>query len=86
MIRSVPEIPRLNGERERSFVYTEELRKKYDELAPEPLNSFIQLSCEIGICESEAIALLKSDVHTGRKLAKRRPLRSSRCRRSQQML
>ncbi len=62
VIQSVPKIPRLKGERERSFVFTEELRKKYDELAPEPLNSFIQLSCEIGICESEAIALQKSDL------------------------
>lgn len=67
VIRSVPEIPRLKGERERSFVFTEELRKKYDEVAPEPLNSFIQLSCEIGICESEAISLLKSDVHMTKK-------------------
>jgi hypothetical protein len=59
----VPEIPRLKGERERSFVFTEALRKKYDEVAPEPLNSFIQLSCEIGICEHEMIDLLKADVH-----------------------
>jgi hypothetical protein len=41
----------------------EELRKKYDQLAPEPLNSFVQLSCEIGICEGEMINLLKSDLH-----------------------
>src|SRR6266478_6476080 len=38
-------------------------RWKYDELAPEPLNSFIQFSCEIGICEREMIDLLKPDVH-----------------------
>jgi site-specific recombinase XerD len=63
LIQSVPEIPRLRGERERSFVFTEALRKKYDEVAPEPLNSFIQLSCEIGICEREMIDLLKADVH-----------------------
>ena len=63
LIQSVPEIPRLKGERERSFVYTEELRKKYDQLAPEPLNSFIQLSCELGIGETEMIDLTKSDVH-----------------------
>ncbi|MGH9644646.1 MAG: tyrosine-type recombinase/integrase [Terriglobales bacterium] len=63
LIQSVPEIPRLKGERERSFVFTEALRKKYDEVAPEPLNSFIQLSCEIGICEGEMIDLLKADVH-----------------------
>lgn len=63
LIQSVPEIPRLKGERERSFVFTEALRKKYDEVAPEPLNSFIQLSCEIGICEREMIDLLKADVH-----------------------
>jgi integrase len=63
LIRSVPEIPRLKGERERSFVFTEALRKKYDEVAPEPLNSFVQLSCEIGICEGEMIDLLKADVH-----------------------
>jgi len=67
MIPSVPATPALSGERERSFIFTEEMRKKYDELAPEPLNSFIQLSCEIGICEGEAIALLKSDVHMTKK-------------------
>ncbi len=63
VIQTVPEIPGLKGERERSFVFTEALRKKYDELAPEPLNSFIQISCEIGICEGEIIDLLKADVH-----------------------
>jgi len=63
LIRSVPEIPRLKGERERSFVFTEALRRKYNEVAPEPLNSFVQLSCEIGICEGEMIELLKGDVH-----------------------
>jgi Phage integrase SAM-like domain len=63
LIQTVPEISRLKGERERSFVFTEALRKKYDELAPEPLNSFIQFSCEIGICEREMIDLLKPDVH-----------------------
>lgn len=63
LIQSVPEIARLKGERERSFVFTEALRKKYDEVAPQPLNSFIQLSCEIGICEHEMIDLLKADVH-----------------------
>src|SRR6201987_21371 len=62
-IQTVPEIPRLKGERERSFVFTETLRKKYEELAPEPLNSFIQFSCEIGICEGEIIDLVKADVH-----------------------
>jgi integrase len=65
--QTVPEIPRLKGERERSFVFTEALRKKYDELAPEPLNSFIQISCEIGICEGEIIDLLKADVHMSEK-------------------
>jgi integrase len=44
-------------------VFTETLRKKYEELAPEPLSSFIQFSCEIGICEGEIIDLLKADVH-----------------------
>ena len=63
IIQTLPEIPRLKGERERSFVFTEALRKKYDELAPEPLNSFVQFSCEIGICEGEIIELLKADVH-----------------------
>jgi hypothetical protein len=63
LIQTMPEIPRLKGERERSFVFTETLRKKYDELAPEPLNSFIQFSCEIGICEREMIDLLKPDIH-----------------------
>ena len=63
LIQTVPEISRLKGERERSFVFTEALRKKYQELAPEPLNSFIQFSCEIGICEGEIIDLLKADVH-----------------------
>jgi integrase len=63
VIQTVPEIPRLKGERERSFVFTEALRKKYEELAPEPLNSFVQFSCEIGICEGEIIDLLKPDVH-----------------------
>jgi site-specific recombinase XerD len=66
IIRSGPEIPRLKGERERSFVFTEALRKKYDEVAPEPLNSFVQLSCEIGICEGEMIELLKADVHVSK--------------------
>jgi len=63
VIQTLPEIPRLKGERERSFVFTEALRKKYDELAPEPLNSFVQFSCEIGICEGEIIELHKADVH-----------------------
>lgn len=63
LIQTVPEISRLKGERERSFVFTEALRKKYQELAPEPLNSFIQFSCEIGICEGEVIDLVKADVH-----------------------
>jgi len=67
LIQTLPEIPRLKGERERSFVFTEALRRKYDELAPEPLNSFIQFSCEIGICESEMIDLLKADVHMTKK-------------------
>ena len=30
---------------------------------PEPLNSFVQLSCEISICEGEMVDLLKADVH-----------------------
>jgi hypothetical protein len=63
VVHGVPSISRLAGERERSFVFTEEIRKKYDELAPEPLNSFIQLSCEIGICENEAIELEKDALH-----------------------
>ena len=63
VIETLPKIPRLKGERERSFVFTEALRKKYDELAPEPLNSFVQFSCEIGICEGEIIDLVKADVH-----------------------
>jgi integrase len=63
LIPSVPPISRLKGERVRTFVFTEEIRKKYDELAPEPLNSFVQLSCEIGICEGEMISLRKDDVH-----------------------
>jgi hypothetical protein len=63
VLQTVPEIPRLKGERERSFVFAETLRKKYEELAPEPLNSFIQFSCEIGICEGEIIDLVKADVH-----------------------
>ncbi|HUC30027.1 MAG TPA: tyrosine-type recombinase/integrase, partial [Candidatus Acidoferrum sp.] len=63
LIQAVPEISRLKGERERSFVFTEALRKKYQDLAPEPLNSFIQFSCEIGICEGEIIDLVKADVH-----------------------
>lgn len=63
LIQSVPEIPRLKGARERSFVFTEALRRKYNEVAPEPLNTFVQLSCEIGICEGEMIDLLKGDVH-----------------------
>src|SRR5690242_5745550 len=67
VIQTVPEIPRLKGERERSFVFTEALRKKYDELAPEPLNSFIQFSCEVGICEGEIIDLVKADVHMTQK-------------------
>jgi hypothetical protein len=54
--------PAIEGEQERSFVFTETLRKTYDEVAPEPLNSFVQLSCEIGICEHEMIDLLKADV------------------------
>ena len=60
LLRRVPEIPRLKGERVRSFVFTEAPRKKYDELAPEPLNSVVQLSCEIGIREGEMIDLLKT--------------------------
>jgi len=67
VIQTVPEISRLKGERERSFVFTEALRNKYQELAPEPLNSFIQFSCEIGICEGEIIDLLKADVHVTEK-------------------
>ena len=67
VIETVPEISRLKGERERSFVFTEALRKKYDEVAPEPLSSFIQISCEIGICEGEIIDLLKTDVHMSEK-------------------
>ena len=43
-------------------MFTEALRKKYQELAPEPLNSFIQFSCEIGICEG-IVDLVKADVH-----------------------
>jgi integrase len=67
LIQTVPQIPMLKGERERTFVFTEAIKKKYDELAPEPLNSFIQFSCEVGICEGELINLRKSDVHiTGR--------------------
>jgi integrase len=53
----------LKGERERTFVFTEAIRKKYDELAPEPLKSCVQFSCEVGICEGEFINLRKSEVH-----------------------
>src|SRR6201997_2014938 len=67
LIQTVPEIPRLKGERERSLVFTQALRKKYDELAPEPLNSFVQFSCEVGICEGEIIDLVKADVHMTQK-------------------
>lgn len=63
LIRAVPQIPMLKGERERTFVFTEAIRKKYDELAPEPLNSCVQFSCEVGICEGEFINLRKSEVH-----------------------
>jgi site-specific recombinase XerD len=63
LLVSIPSISQLKGERTRSFVFTEELRNKYDELAPEPLNSFVQFSCEVGICEGEMINLFKKDVH-----------------------
>ena len=55
----------INGRRYRGS--TKALRKKYDELAPQPLNSFLQISCEIGICEGEIIDLLKADVHMSEK-------------------
>jgi integrase len=63
LIVTVPAISRLKGERERKFVFTPEIREKYDELAPEPLNSIVQLSCENGICVGEALHLLKPEVH-----------------------
>ena len=63
MVSSVPEIPRLKGERGRAFTFSEELLKKYDTLAPEPLKSCLRMGCEIGICETELIELQKSDVH-----------------------
>jgi integrase len=63
LIQAVPQIPMLKGERERTFVFTEAIRKKYDELAPEPLKSCVQFSCEVGIFEGEIINLRKSEVH-----------------------
>ena len=67
LIQAVPQIPMLKGERERTFVFTEAIRKKYDELAPEPLKSCVQFSCEVGICEGELINLRKSEVHMAAK-------------------
>ena len=49
LISNVPEIPRLKGEKERTFVFTPEIQQKYDELVPEPLRSVIAMGCEIGI-------------------------------------
>lgn len=38
------------------------IREKYEAIAPEPSGSCIRMGWEIGICESERIDLMKSDL------------------------
>src|ERR1700741_3470438 len=56
-----------NGQPMRGQVVPYADQRAYDELAPEPLNSFVQFSCEVGICEGEIIDLVKADVHMTQK-------------------
>jgi len=64
LIRSVPEIPRLKGETRTVIrIQRKHFGRNMTKWPPEPLNSFVQLSCEISICEGEMVDLLKADVH-----------------------
>jgi integrase len=63
VIRSVPRVRLLTGERQRDFVLTHEQEKRYLAASPEPLKSIAILLIDTGLRLGEALHLQKSDVH-----------------------
>lgn len=62
MIRAVPRVRLLTGERQRDFVLTHEQERLYLAAAPEPLKSIAILLLDTGLRVGEALNLRKSDV------------------------
>lgn len=62
MIRSVPRVRLLTGERQRDFILTHEQEQLYLATAPEPLKSIAILLLDTGLRVGEALSLRKSDV------------------------
>jgi integrase len=62
MIRNVPKVRLLTGERQRDFVLTHEQEQLYLAAAPEPLKSIAILLLDTGLRVGEALNLRKSDV------------------------
>lgn len=62
MIRSVPRVRLLTGERQRYFILIHEQEQLYHVAAPEPLKSIAILLLDTGLRVGKALNLRKSDV------------------------
>ena len=63
VIRRVPRIRLMSGEKQRDFVLSHDDERRYLAAAPEPLKSLAVLLVDTGLRLGEALNLLTSDVH-----------------------
>jgi integrase len=63
VIKSVPKIRLLSGERQRDFVLSHQEEQRYLDAAPEPLKTVAVLLLDTGLRVGEALNLRKDDVH-----------------------
>jgi integrase len=63
VIRRVPKVRLLAGEKQRDFVLSHEDEYRYFTVAPEPLKSLATILVDTGLRLGEALNLLVSDVH-----------------------
>lgn len=63
VIKTVPKIKLLTGERQRDFVLSHSLERSYLEAAPEPLKTAALLLLDTGLRVGECLNLRKEDVH-----------------------